>query len=56
MMDIGYKQLKANQGWRKALASDPGFLDGLNIHAGKITCAAVAAPHGLAYTAAANVI
>ena len=46
----------ANQGWRKALASDPGFLDGLNIHEGKITCAAVAAAHGMTYTAATKVI
>jgi alanine dehydrogenase len=46
----------ANQGWKKALASDPGFLAGLNVHQGKITCAAVAAAHDMAYTIAAKVI
>ena len=32
----------ANMGWREALQSDPGFLDGLNVHAGMVTYQAVA--------------
>jgi alanine dehydrogenase len=31
----------AQYGWEKAAGNDPGLLDGLNIHAGKITNAAV---------------
>jgi alanine dehydrogenase len=38
----------ADQGWRQALLDDRHLLDGLNIHQGKITCAAVAAAHGFA--------
>ena len=32
----------AEKGWRKALADDPHLLHGLNVHAGKVTYAAVA--------------
>ncbi len=32
----------ANMGWREALQSDPGFLDGLNVHAGMVTYQAAA--------------
>ena len=37
----------ADAGWEKALASDAGFLKGLNVHAGKIYCEAVAKAHNL---------
>lgn len=33
----------AGRGWREALAADPGFASGLNVHAGAITHPAVAA-------------
>jgi len=46
----------ADAGWEKALASDPGFLKGLNVHAGAICCEAVASAHGLPYTPAEQVI
>lgn len=39
----------ANQGYRKALAEDPHLRDGLNVHRGHITCAAVAQALGLAW-------
>lgn len=39
----------ADQGWRAALGSDAGFLAGLNVCAGKLTCKAVAEAHGLPY-------
>lgn len=42
----------ADAGWEKALASDPGFLKGLNVHAGHLCCEAVASAHRLPYTAA----
>jgi alanine dehydrogenase len=37
----------ADKGWRKALQDDPHLRAGLNVHAGKITCAPVAEAHGL---------
>jgi len=40
----------ANMGWRVALQSDPGFLEGLNVHAGKVTYQAVADAVGMDYT------
>jgi len=46
----------ANLGWRKALASDAGFLEGLNIHAGKVTYQSVADALGYEYCAASSVI
>lgn len=39
----------ANLGWQKALASDPGFLLGLNTHEGKMTCEPVARDQKLTY-------
>ncbi len=36
-----YAMKLVNMGWKKALASDPGFLMGLNAHDGKLTCAPV---------------
>jgi len=46
----------ADLGWREALAADPGFLNGLNVHGGRITCAAVARAHGLEWTPAQEVL
>lgn len=41
----------ADKGWKQALADDPHLRNGLNIHAGKITCAAVAEALGKDFTA-----
>ena len=41
----------ADKGWRKALADDPHLRNGLNVHDGKITHAAVAHDLGLEYRA-----
>ena len=40
----------ADEGWKKALADDEGFMAGLNIHAGHVCCEAVANAHGLNYS------
>lgn len=37
----------ADKGWRRACAEDPHLLDGLNIHAGHLTCRAVGEALGL---------
>ena len=37
----------ANKGWRQACGEDPHLLAGLNVHAGRITCAPVGAALGL---------
>jgi alanine dehydrogenase len=42
----------ADAGWQKALASDTGFLNGLNVHAGALCYEAVARAHNLKYTPA----
>jgi alanine dehydrogenase len=39
----------ADLGWRKALARDPGFAAGLNVHEGAITHEAVARDLGMEY-------
>jgi alanine dehydrogenase len=41
----------ADKGVREALGSDPGFLKGLNVAAGRVTYAPVAVDQGLEYTA-----
>lgn len=41
----------AGRGWRKAMAADSGLLQGLNVHAGHITCAAVAEALGRSWQA-----
>jgi len=41
----------AEEGVHRALASDPGFMDGLNVAAGKLTYEPVARDQGLDYTA-----
>ena len=38
---LPYTLQLADQGWKKALLSDPGFLEGLNVHEGKVTYEAV---------------
>jgi alanine dehydrogenase len=32
----------ADKGWKRAIAEDPHLANGLNVHAGRVTCAAVA--------------
>ena len=46
----------ANMGWRGALQSDPGFLEGLNVHGGKVTYQAVTDAVGTDYTPVAQVL
>jgi alanine dehydrogenase len=46
----------AEKGWRRALADDPHLLNGLNVHAGKVTYEAVAHDLGLPYETAAAII
>src|SRR6266567_4697462 len=46
----------AEKGWRKALADDAHLRHGLNVHAGKITHAAVAGALGLEYLSADEVL
>jgi alanine dehydrogenase len=40
----------AGKGWRKAIAEDPHLRNGLNVHAGKLTCQPVAEALGLPFT------
>ena len=40
----------ADKGWRRAIAEDPHLRNGLNVHAGKLTCQPVAEAQGLAWT------
>jgi alanine dehydrogenase len=42
----------ADKGWRRAIAEDPHLRNGLNVHAGLLTCKPVAEAQGLAYTPA----
>lgn len=46
----------ADKGWRKALTDDPHLRDGLNVHKGLITYAAVAEALGIPFTAADEVL
>jgi len=46
----------ADKGWRQALADDVHLRAGLNVHAGRVTCAPVAAAHGLPYVPAETVL
>ena len=39
----------ANKGWRQACRDDPHLTAGLNVHAGSVTCAAVAEVQGTAF-------
>src|SRR5260370_35607717 len=40
----------ADNGWRRAVAEDPHLRNGLNVHAGLLTCKPVAEAQGLSYT------
>ncbi|MBN9087876.1 MAG: alanine dehydrogenase [Reyranella sp.] len=40
----------ADKGWRRAIAEDPHLRNGLNVHAGKLTCKPVAEAQGFAFT------
>ncbi|MEJ1230203.1 MAG: alanine dehydrogenase [Galbitalea sp.] len=44
---LPYARSVANLGWRQALRADPALALGLNVHAGGVVNAAVAAAHGL---------
>jgi alanine dehydrogenase len=46
----------ADKGWKQALKDDPHLRNGLNVHAGKITCKPVAEAHGLPYTPAETLL
>lgn len=46
---LPYALRLANDGWEKALSGDPNFLNGLNVHAGKVTHRAVAEALDLDY-------
>jgi alanine dehydrogenase len=46
----------AEEGVQRALASDPGFMDGLNVAAGKLTYEPVARDQGLEYTPAQDAL
>jgi alanine dehydrogenase len=46
----------AEEGVHRALASDPGFMDGLNVAAGKLTYEPVARDQGLEYTPAQDAL
>ena len=46
---ISYVLSLANNGFNAALTLDDGFCEGLNIHTGKVTIAAVAKEHGYEY-------
>jgi len=46
---LPYVRALADLGWEKALARDPGFANGLNVHAGHIAHAAVARDLKLPY-------
>jgi alanine dehydrogenase len=46
---LPYVLALADKGYRQALLDDPGLLDGLNIHEGRVCCAAVAAALGHEY-------
>ncbi|MBT8094284.1 MAG: alanine dehydrogenase, partial [Gammaproteobacteria bacterium] len=39
----------ANHGWVEALKADPHFANGLNVHAGRVTCEPVARDLGYDY-------
>jgi alanine dehydrogenase len=41
----------ADKGWKRAMREDPHLRDGLNISEGQVTCAPVAAAHGLSFAA-----
>lgn len=48
---LPYVEALARHEWRHALQSIPGFIQGLNIHSGRIACAGVAEAFDLPYSA-----
>ncbi|NNF17595.1 MAG: alanine dehydrogenase [Gammaproteobacteria bacterium] len=48
---LPYALKLADKGWRQALRADRGFLPGLNVHEGKLTCEAVAEAQDLKFVA-----
>lgn len=46
----------ANQGWQKAMRQDPHLLNGLNVHEGQLTYAAVAQAQGLDFIEASSLL
>ncbi|WP_338467382.1 alanine dehydrogenase [Novosphingobium sp. ZN18A2] len=46
----------AEKGWKAALSENPHLAAGLNVHAGKVTYAAVASELGYAYTPVAEIV
>ncbi|MBT1584999.1 alanine dehydrogenase [Curtobacterium flaccumfaciens] len=48
---LPYAVAIADRGWEAALEADPALAAGLNVHAGRVTNAAVAAAHGLVASA-----
>jgi len=46
----------ANRGWKAALRANPHLAAGLNVHAGKVTCEAVAQALGLEYTPVSRIL
>jgi alanine dehydrogenase len=53
---LPYGLALADKGWRRALGDDPGFLQGLNVARGRLTCQAVAAQQGLEATDPARLL
>ncbi len=51
---LPYTVRLADRGWKGAAEADPGFLEGLNVHAGRVTHDAVAEAVGLDYTPPAD--
>jgi alanine dehydrogenase len=47
---LPYVRALAEAGWRDALAADPAFALGLNVHDGSVVNDAVAAAHGLEHS------
>ena len=45
----------ADKGWRRAIMDDPHLRNGLNVHAGQLTCRPVAEAQGLTFTSADKV-
>jgi alanine dehydrogenase len=48
---LPYIEALARHGWRRALQEIPGFIHGLNIHSGRVTCAGVADAFDLPFSA-----
>ncbi len=53
---LPYIQQIAKVGWKQAISSDPHLANGLNVHAGKVTCRPVAEELGYEYVAPTEAI